>query len=408
VHQYKGEDRFDLGAASDLDLGEPACVLIQPDTSLKPESLVVVRRELASGQTHRLAIQNFLTSRIFHHLIGPSSPIGAIIAQRGDAMISHLVRIFATFAMLVIALPAMASDWPSRTVRIIVPFAAGGNADIMARMLADHLANEFKQQFIVETRPGAAGSIGLRAVSSAPPDGYTFLLGTVSVLTLLPVINPKLDYDALRDLTNIAYVAGSPAVLSVNPQSGFSNLKDFVDRARTASTPFTFASTGLGSDGHLIGLAFASAAKINVVHLPYKGASQGIIDLLGGHVTFATYTLASTSSSLSGNSLTGLAVTSSKRVAAFPDIPTFKELGYPSLVSTTWFSFSGPAKLPKEIAEKLNRSLVTFLSKAETKTKLEKDGLITEPMNIEEFDAFLRREAARWEPIITNAGLVQK
>jgi len=323
-------------------------------------------------------------------------------------MPSFIVKAVAAFIAFGMSMPAMASDaWPSRTVRIVVPFAAGGNADVMARLLAEHLGEEFKQQFIVEARPGAGGAIGFKAVSSAPPDGYTFLLGTVSVLTLLPIINPKVDYDAIRDLTNIAYVAGTPAVLAVNPQSGMPDLKTFVERARASSVPFTFASTGLGSDGHLLGLAFASQAKFAVEHVPYKGAQQGITDLLGGHVKFATYTLASSSTYLANRSLAGLAVTSAQRVAAFPDIPTFKELGYPEMVSTTWFSFSGPAHLPRDIAEKLNRSLVAFLSKDTTKAKLQQYGLIAEPMTIDAFDAFLKREAARWSPIIKDAGLVQ-
>lgn len=321
---------------------------------------------------------------------------------------SFLFRILVPLMLLVTSIPAKAADWPSRTVKIIVPFGPGGNADLMARLLADHLSEEFKQQFIVESRPGASGAIGMQAVVSSPPDGYTFLLGTVSILTLLPAINPKIGYDALRDLTNIAYIAGSPAVLAVTPSSGLASLDEFVTQARASKSPFTFSTTGVGSDGHLLGLAFAQSAKINVEHIPYKGAQQGLTDLLGGHVKFSTYTLASSSSYLANKSLTGLAVTSSERLPDYAAIPTFKELGYPDMVSTTWFSFSGPANLPKDIAEKLNKSLIAFLSRPNVKQKLQKDGLITQPMTVSEFNSFLAKETARWKVIIENAGLVQK
>jgi tripartite-type tricarboxylate transporter receptor subunit TctC len=301
-----------------------------------------------------------------------------------------------------------AQEWPSRPVRIVSPFSAGGTADILARMVAEHLSTTFKQQFYVEARPGAAGAIGLQAVASSEPDGHNLLLGSVSVLTLLPIVNPKIGYDSLRDLTNIAYVAGAPAVLTVNPVSGIKTLPDFVEKAKRAEKPFSYSSSGMGSDGHLLGEAFTSLAKIPAQHVPYRGAQPALTDIAGGHVMFGLLTLSSSAPFLQGKTVSGLAVTSAERMTDYPDIPTFNELGYPDMVSTTWFSLSGPAKLPSHIAEKLNRAVTDALAKPEVKQKLQQTGLITNAMSVDEFGKFLQTEANRWRPLIERAGLVQK
>jgi tripartite-type tricarboxylate transporter receptor subunit TctC len=301
-----------------------------------------------------------------------------------------------------------AQEWPNRPVRIVSPFAAGGTADTLARIVADGLSETFKQQFFVEARPGAAGAIGLQSVAASSPDGYNLLLGTVSILTLLPIINPKIGYDALRDLTNIAYVAGAPVVLSVNPANGPRTLQEFVQRAQNASAPLTYSSTGVGSDGHLLGQAFASIAKIKVEHVPYRGAQPALTDLVGGHVAFGMLTVPSTSAFLRGNTLLGLAVTSPERMTGYPTISTFKESDFPEMVSSTWFSLSAPAGLSLDIVDKINRAVVATMAKPQVQERLQQDGLLTRPMGPDQFRAFLQQEAARWKPLIESAGIVQQ
>ena len=194
--------------------------------------------------------------------------------------------------------PARAEDWPSRPVRIVCTFAAGGAADILARIVADHLSTVFHQQFFVETRAGAGGAIGAQSVINTPPDGYNFVLVSVSLLSLIPVENPRLGFDPRRDLTNVAYVAGSPVVLSVNAASGMKTLADFVARAKASDKPLTFSSSGVGSMGHLVAELFARKAGLKFEHVPYKGASQGLTDLVGGHIAFSAQTVSSTSAQL--------------------------------------------------------------------------------------------------------------
>ncbi|HZD61833.1 MAG TPA: tripartite tricarboxylate transporter substrate binding protein, partial [Xanthobacteraceae bacterium] len=182
-------------------------------------------------------------------------------------------------------------------------FAAGGTADTLTRLVADHLSATFKQQFFVETRAGAGGSIGVQSVASSPPDGYNFALTNITHLVLLPISNPKLGYDPHRDLTNIAYVAGAPIMLSVNAASGVYNYKDFIAHGYKAANPLTYSSSGVGSSGHLVGESFAQKAGIKVEHVPYKGASQGIMDLVAGHIFFSAQTVSSSAAQVRAGTL---------------------------------------------------------------------------------------------------------
>ena len=306
------------------------------------------------------------------------------------------------------ASPASADDWPNRQVRIVNTFAVGGAADILARTVADHLSTTFGQQFFVETRAGAAGSIGVQTVIAAPPDGYNFVITNLSLLSLLPVSNPKIGFDPKRDLTNIAYIAGTPIVLSVNPARGFRTLGDFLAYGKKSPKPLTYSSSGVGSNGHLLAESFAQEAGIQVEHVPYKGASQGLADLVGGHIDFSSQTVASTAGQLNGGGLAGLAVSTSERLPDYPAIPTFKELGYADLVSTTWFSLSGPAGLPKDIVDKVNREVVRAMQKPEVQERLRRDGMIALPLSAAESSAFIDEETARYKPAIERAGLVGK
>jgi tripartite-type tricarboxylate transporter receptor subunit TctC len=194
----------------------------------------------------------------------------------------------------------------------------------------------------------------------------------------------------------------------VFPKLGVKTLPQFIAYAQKRAKPMTFASSGLGSDGHLIGEAIAASTKIKVDHVPYKSTAQALTDVVGGHVDFSTFTLSSSSSFLRAGTLTGVAVTSAERMPDYPDLPTFKELGYPELVSSTWFSISGPAKLPKNVTERLNREIAAVMAKPEVQARMRRDGLLTETMSPEAFTKFVASESARWTPLIQRAGLAGK
>ena len=320
-------------------------------------------------------------------------------------------RLSVVFALIISGLslaPARAEDWPTHPVRIVNTFAAGGAADILARLAADALSNKFHQQFFVETRAGAGGIIGVQSVVNTPPDGYNFVITNVSLLSLDPSSKPKLGFDPKRDLVNIAYIAGSPVVLSVNADSGMKTLADFIARAKSSPKPLTYSSSGIGSMGHLVGELFARKAGLKFELIPYKGASQGLTDLVGGHIAFSTQTVSSTNSQLKAGTLLGLAHTGKTRMADYPSIPTFTELGFPDVASTVWFSLSAPAGLRADIVQKVNQEIVRAMTAPEAQPRLRQLGLIAEGMTVEEFNALVAAETARWKPVIEELGLVEK
>jgi len=303
---------------------------------------------------------------------------------------------------------AGAQEWPTRPVRIVNTFAAGGTADILARMAADHLSAAFKQQFYVETRAGAGGVIGVQSVASAQPDGYNFVITTFSLLVIGPITNPKIGYDPLTSLTNIAYLAGSPTVLVVNPSSGIKTLPELVAYAKASRKPLSYGTSGLGSSGQLVVESFARQAGIAVEHVPYKGAAQSLMDLIGGHINFASPTVSSAAGQLKGNLLTPLVHTAKERMPEYSAVPTFRESGYPEIVATTWFALAGPARLSRSITERVNREIAALMAKSTTQARLRDDGLLTEVMTPGELHTFIADEIVRWKPVIAQAGLIEK
>jgi tripartite-type tricarboxylate transporter receptor subunit TctC len=300
-----------------------------------------------------------------------------------------------------------AQSWPTRPVRIINTFAPGGAADLLARTVADGLGSAFGQPFIVETRAGAGGAIGVQSVAAMPPDGYNFVITNVSILVLAPISNPRLGY-GLRDLSNIAYIAGSPIVLSVNPAGGIKTLAQFIATAKKGGKPLPYSSSGVGSMGQLFAESFAQEAGIAIEHVPYKGASQGLLDLVGGHIAFASQTLTSTFGQIQAGTLTAVAQTADRRLPDFPDLPTFKEQGFPDLVSTTWFSLSGPAGLPADIVQKVNREITKTMGRPEVDRRMREEGMVTQALTPAEFQQLIEAETVRWKPVIERAGLVER
>jgi tripartite-type tricarboxylate transporter receptor subunit TctC len=313
-------------------------------------------------------------------------------------------RLFATLALgaLTLTTAHAQDDWPTRPVRVISTFAAGGTADILARIVADHLSTAFKQQFFVEVRAGAGGQIGIKTIVDSP-DLYTIGIANISHLVLHPMTRPDLGYDPRKDLANIAFVAGSPVLLSVNPKSGIKTLKELVERGKKES--LSYSSSGLGSMGHLVALNFAALSGIKSEHVPYKGASQGLADLVGGHILWSSQTVSSTASYIRAKTLDGLAVSTAQRMPDWPELPTFKEQGY-DVTASIWFGISGPAAMPPALVKRINEEIRRGLAKPEVADRMRRDGMIADPMTPEQFSAFIDKEAKIWGPVVKAAGLV--
>ncbi|HEY2134852.1 MAG TPA: tripartite tricarboxylate transporter substrate binding protein [Xanthobacteraceae bacterium] len=292
---------------------------------------------------------------------------------------------------------AGAEDWPARPVRIVAPFAPGGTSDTLARILANHLGQVFHQTFYIENRPGAGGMLGSADVAAAEPDGYTLLISGIASHVIAPAYDPSPRYDGVRDFTHIAYLGGPPVGLLVHPGLGPKSYGDFLAYAKQRADVLDYTSSGTGTLGFLVGDELAHKEKLRLNHIPYKGGGPALLDLVGGHVRVATMTFSSAAAQVRAGAVLALAVTSERRLAHFPDLPTFKELGY-DLVATTWFALSGPPRLPREIVEALNRETQKVLQQPDVHERLAQDEIELKPMTPDELTAFFRSETARWTP----------
>jgi tripartite-type tricarboxylate transporter receptor subunit TctC len=306
---------------------------------------------------------------------------------------------------LALALPqaAPAQDWPSKPVKIVVAFAPGGAADLFARLLAAEMSNTFKQQFYVENIPGSAGAIGSGQVARARPDGYTLLIGGAGPLLTSPAINPNVGYDTLRDFTHIGMIAGDGYVLIANPASP---LKTFADVKRLGGqTALTIGSPGAGSLGHLIIEQIKRTANVQLQHVPFRSAGESMTAVLGDHVKLSIQTFSSAGAQVRAAKVVGLAVTSSARVAAFKDSPTFTELGLGDIGGVAWFWLTAPANLPPDIVGKLNGEVRRIVRLPETRRRFESDALVTMDVDAATLTGVIAKEVATWGPLAKDIGL---
>jgi tripartite-type tricarboxylate transporter receptor subunit TctC len=308
-----------------------------------------------------------------------------------------LFAALAAFAVLA-GVPAQAETWPSRPVKIIAPFAAGGAADTLGRIIADHLSSAFHEQFYIENRGGAGGIVGALAGAQAEPDGYTLVISSIASNVISPAFNGNTGYDGVRDFSHIAYLGGPPAVMVVHPSLGVATYQDFLALARASKEPMSYISPGTGTNGFLVGEYLAREEGYKVSHIPYKGAGPALTDLLAGHVKLGTVTFSTAAEQIRAGKLTALAVSTEKRIPSFPDIPTFRESGR-DLVTATWFAISGPARLPNDIVREVNRETLKALQLPDVQARLAVDGIETKLMSPEEFTKFVADETARWVPL---------
>jgi tripartite-type tricarboxylate transporter receptor subunit TctC len=283
-------------------------------------------------------------------------------------------------------------------VRIIVPFAPGGSADTLGRLVAQHL----KGTFVVENRPGAGGVLGSELVAKAQPDGYTLVVSGIASHAIAPALPQGTPYDPVKDFTHIALFGGPPAVLAVNPSLEAKDLRELVALAK--SKPLSYGSPGNGTQGQLVAELFKRKAGIELQHIPYKGASGAVTDLIAGHIPVISTTLTTAAAQIRAGRARGLAISAPMRLADFPDIPTFVELGYRELVATVWFSLSGPANLPAEIVERLNAEVNQALDLPEVRERLKPEGIVPQRLTAKEFTGFVADEVQRWAPVVRASG----
>jgi tripartite-type tricarboxylate transporter receptor subunit TctC len=297
-----------------------------------------------------------------------------------------------------------AQEWPSRPVKIIVPFAPGGSADTLGRIVAQKLSDQLKESFVIENRGGAGGAVGSELAAKAAPDGYTLVVSGIASHVIAPLLPQGTPYDPMKDFSHIALFGGPPAVLAVNPKLPAQNLKDFVALAKAKPGTLSYGSPGNGTQGQLVAELFKRLAGIDLQHVPYKGASGAVTDMIAGHIAAVSTTLSTAAGQIRAGRARGLAISASARLPEYPDIPTFAESGYPDLVATVWFSLSGPAGLPAPIVERLNAEVRRALELSDVKEKLRHEGIAPNRLDAKEFTAFVADELRRWGPIVRASG----
>lgn len=309
-----------------------------------------------------------------------------------------------TFALLfaaLSALPAAAQDWPSKPIRIVVPFAPGGAADIWARIIAEPLAAALKQNVVIENRGGSGGMIAAQQVARAEPDGYTLLVGGLAPQIIAPAIAANPGFDTLRDFVHVAYIGGPPIVWVADPKNELRTVKDVVAAAK-ADKLSGYASAGVGTLGHLVVEYVAKREGIKLNHIPYNTAA--FADIIAGRVPIGSFTWGAALGQIKGGTLRAVAVTTQARRPEAPDVPTFKELGY-DLVSSTWFSFAAPKGVPAAIVARLNAETIRILKLPDIQKRLAQDAFDPKEFTPEQLTAYFAAEIARWQPVAQQAGM---
>jgi tripartite-type tricarboxylate transporter receptor subunit TctC len=298
-----------------------------------------------------------------------------------------------------------AQGYPAKPIRIVCPFPPGGGVDITARAIAAELSKQMGQPVLVENKPGAGGNVAAAEVARAAPDGYTLFLTLNALHAISPLIYAKLPFDAEKDFAFVTPLVSFNNVLVVNPASGAKSLKDVIAQAKSAPGKLTFASSGNGTNLHLTGELFKSMARIDIVHVPYKGSAPALTDLLGGSVAMMFDTIPSAISHVKSGKLRALAVTGAKRSALFPDVPTVAESGLPGFEVTSWYGLVAPAATPKEVLGRLHAEAIKGASSAEFRGRMEPLGFDITTGSPERMLQMVKADMARWAPVIKAAGV---
>lgn len=293
-----------------------------------------------------------------------------------------------------------AIGWPDKPVRVVVPFAPGGTADTLGRLVAGKLGEQLKAKFVVENHAGEGGAAGSHLVAKAEPDGHTLVVSGIASHVIAPLQPPGTPYDPLEDFTHVALFGGPPAVLAVHPSVRAKDLREFVLLARAQPGKLSYGSPGNGTQGQLVAELFKKSSGIEMRHVPYYGASGAVADLVAGRVPAISATLPTAAAEIRAGRARGLAISSATRLAEFPDLPTYAELGYADVVATAWFSLSGPANLPEAVVERLNAEVSRILDLPDVREKLKPEGIVPTKLTPRELAAFVSEELKRWRPIV--------
>jgi len=310
-----------------------------------------------------------------------------------------ITRALLLLALAAVLLPAQAqtAKWPERPVRVVVPFAPGGATDVVARIMAPRLADEFGQQFVVDNRAGAGGSIGVEIVVRTNPDGYTILIGASSYASNVPLY--KLTYDPITGISPVTLITKGPFIIAVHPSVKANSLKELIALARAKPGSLSFGSSGTGSVPHLATEHFRQMANIQMTHVPYKGDAPAIIDLLGGQIQIYFGGPLVLSPHINAGKLRGLAVTSEGRSPVMPDLPAVNEM-IPGYTAFTWFGMWAPPGTPKPIVMQLNQAIARILKKPDVQERLRNDGMEDAHNTPEEFSSFIARDIAKWTKVV--------
>ncbi|HUQ29541.1 MAG TPA: tripartite tricarboxylate transporter substrate binding protein [Usitatibacter sp.] len=316
-----------------------------------------------------------------------------------------MYRRFIAIVLTCAAAAASAQTYPAKPVRIIVPFAAGGNVDITARLVAPALAEGLGQPVVVENKPGAGGTIGADFVAKSPADGYTLLMGSNSTFSVAPSLYPNNPYHPVRDFAPVIMIASAPFVLVVHPGVAAKDARELVALGKAAPGKLTMSSAGTGSSNHLVGELFQEISGARFTHVPYKGSGQALTDLMGGQVNLHFDQITSASSHIQSGKLRALLVTSPKRVAMLPDVPTAAEAGYPAFEATNVTGLLAPAGTPRDVIDKLNAATQKAISQPALREKFAGIGAETTGGTPEQFSSYIRDDFSKWTRIVKDANV---
>ena len=299
---------------------------------------------------------------------------------------------------------AQAQAFPNKTLTVVVPFAAGGTTDILARVIGQALTRELGQSVIVDNRAGAGGNIGAALAARAPADGYTLFMGTVGTHAINQSLYTKLPYDPIKDFQPLTRVAMVPNLLVANPGKPYKTVKELIAYAKANPQKVNFGSSGSGSSIHLSGELFNAMAGVQMVHVPYKGSAPAVTDLLGGQIDIMFDNMPSAIQHVRSGKLRPIAVTTAKRSPELPNVPTIAEAGVPGYEATSWFGMFAPAGTPAPVVARLNGALVKVLAQPEVKKKLAEQGAEPYSEKPEQFAEFIRKETAKWSKVVKDSG----
>jgi tripartite-type tricarboxylate transporter receptor subunit TctC len=314
--------------------------------------------------------------------------------------------LLAAAALLALTGGAQAQDaWPTKPIRLVVPFAAGGTSDVLARTLGDKLQAALKQSVIVDNKAGAGGVIGADSVAKSAPDGYTLLLGTIASHAINPALQPKMPYDASKDFAPVILLGSISNVLLVGANQPFKTVKDLIAAAKAKPGEITFASAGQGSSQHMSGETFKLLAHAELTHVPYKGSAPAIQDVIGGQVPVSFETVTVALPHIQSGKVRALAVTSAKRSPALPNTPTLQEAGVAGFDVSSWQALYAPAGTPAAIVERLNAEVEKIIAQPDVKAKMEGLGLEHSPNTPAQFASFGRSELAKWAKVVKDGNV---